>query len=406
MATRQYIGARYVPKFADPIEYNSALAYEALTIVSYLGNSYTSKKPVPVGVNPTNTEYWVLTGNYNGQVEALRQLAEDADVNATEAKEKVDELEAIVTMQRKFLLLADSYGMRETSQPTWTELWTASDSTARHKSVSSRGFTPAGNTFLMGITEFKNELTEAQRNEITDIVVAGGWNDAREITRGNTTESGVGEAIVGFCRYCEENFPNAKVWIGFIAWQMPYLTQNEASYANLRAVKNVYNRTYYNNLYRIPFCDIPMQYAVYNDATYFHPNALGSAQIYAALRNGTIGGEYTNHLGIALTTDDFTFPEGSNATIQTGAWRCTEKLVLMNLVIVNPLKGSDKAVATFKNGKFPCANLSTLFNLEVRGYPSGKSYYGYINNNRIMVEGTITAGDNLIITANFDSESA
>ena len=44
---RQYIGARYVPKFADPVIWNKALSYEAMTIVTYLGNSFTSKKPVP-----------------------------------------------------------------------------------------------------------------------------------------------------------------------------------------------------------------------------------------------------------------------------------------------------------------------------------------------------------------------
>lgn len=66
--TRQYIGARYVPKFADPLEWNSGMAYEALTIVTYNYSSYTSKKPVPVGVAPTNSEYWALTGNYNAQL--------------------------------------------------------------------------------------------------------------------------------------------------------------------------------------------------------------------------------------------------------------------------------------------------------------------------------------------------
>lgn len=68
MANRQYVGARYVPKFADPVEWNSALSYEALTIVTHLGNSFTSKKPVPAGVDIGNTEYWVNTGNYNEQV--------------------------------------------------------------------------------------------------------------------------------------------------------------------------------------------------------------------------------------------------------------------------------------------------------------------------------------------------
>ena len=76
MATRQYVGARYVPKFADPIEWDDARAYEALEIVTYQNTSYTSKKPVPVGTAITNSEYWVATGNYNAQVEAYRQEVE------------------------------------------------------------------------------------------------------------------------------------------------------------------------------------------------------------------------------------------------------------------------------------------------------------------------------------------
>lgn len=77
MATRQYIGARYVPKFADPIEWDSTRGYEALEIVTHLGTSYTSKKPVPAGTAISNSEYWVSTGNYNAQVELYRQQVEE-----------------------------------------------------------------------------------------------------------------------------------------------------------------------------------------------------------------------------------------------------------------------------------------------------------------------------------------
>lgn len=74
---RQYIGARYVPKFADPIEWNDQTSYEALTIVTYLGASYTSKKAVSAGIRPTDNRYWVVTSNYNAQVEEYRQLVVD-----------------------------------------------------------------------------------------------------------------------------------------------------------------------------------------------------------------------------------------------------------------------------------------------------------------------------------------
>lgn len=69
MSERQYIGARYVPTFADPVEWDSLRSYEPLTIVTYLNNSYTSKKPVPAGTDLNNSDYWVLTGNYNAQIQ-------------------------------------------------------------------------------------------------------------------------------------------------------------------------------------------------------------------------------------------------------------------------------------------------------------------------------------------------
>lgn len=81
MATRQYIGARYVPKFFDDghggSQWKDNIPYEALVIVTNLGNSYTSKKPVPIGVQITDTNYWVLTGSYNAQVEEYREQVEE-----------------------------------------------------------------------------------------------------------------------------------------------------------------------------------------------------------------------------------------------------------------------------------------------------------------------------------------
>lgn len=75
---RQYVGARYVPKFASPTEWKEGTSYEALTIVTYNNASYTSKVPVPptVGNPAQNKDYWALTGNYNAQVEEYRQTVE------------------------------------------------------------------------------------------------------------------------------------------------------------------------------------------------------------------------------------------------------------------------------------------------------------------------------------------
>ena len=73
MATTQYTGARYVPVFAEPAEWNDTRTYEPLTIVLHEGNSYTSAQYVPMGIDISNEKFWKLTGNYNSQVEQYRK---------------------------------------------------------------------------------------------------------------------------------------------------------------------------------------------------------------------------------------------------------------------------------------------------------------------------------------------
>ena len=94
MAVTQYIGSRYVPLFADPVEWSSENTYEPLTIVIHQGNSYTSKQAVPKGIDITNEDFWALTGNYNAQVESYRrEVAAIADkvADEVEARQAADD---------------------------------------------------------------------------------------------------------------------------------------------------------------------------------------------------------------------------------------------------------------------------------------------------------------------------
>lgn len=65
----RYIGARYVPVFAG--DWDQTREYEALTVVQYQGDSYTSKMYVPVGIAISNTQYWIKSANFNQQVAAM-----------------------------------------------------------------------------------------------------------------------------------------------------------------------------------------------------------------------------------------------------------------------------------------------------------------------------------------------
>lgn len=79
----QYVGARYVPKFAEPIDWDTERGYESLTIVTYKGESYTSKCPVPPGIDIKNERYWALTGAYNAQVEEYKNQVKDLSEQVT-----------------------------------------------------------------------------------------------------------------------------------------------------------------------------------------------------------------------------------------------------------------------------------------------------------------------------------
>lgn len=91
-----YIGNRYVPKMEG--EWNQLKEYEGLSIVTLNGSSYTSKKRVPEGVAISNEEYWVKTGDTNGELiefkeEVTAQLAQKASIQRAEnIAQQVNEL--------------------------------------------------------------------------------------------------------------------------------------------------------------------------------------------------------------------------------------------------------------------------------------------------------------------------
>ena len=111
MATRQYIGARYVIKVyentvtAGSAEWEADTTYEPLTLVTYNNSSYLSKKAVPatVGNPPSNTDYWVETGAYNGQIASLQnQIGSLANLNTTD---KTNLVNAINEVNNKYLVI-------------------------------------------------------------------------------------------------------------------------------------------------------------------------------------------------------------------------------------------------------------------------------------------------------------
>lgn len=207
---RQYIGARYVPKFYEnssgTSEWRSGVIYEPLTIVTYNGNSYTSKTTVPaeIGDPSSNPAYWAATGLYNAQVETLRQQVETlsgtVDVLDTQNNGSV-------------ILLADSYGNPQYSG--WCE---QIDPLIENMGYECR--TRYGNGAAFYSDSFRGLLADEYAlmtpDEVANVKYIGvfaGINDAHT----NVTDFDmVSDGIESFCTYAKTNFPHAKLYIGFV----------------------------------------------------------------------------------------------------------------------------------------------------------------------------------------------
>lgn len=101
MAVRQYIGARYVPVFADPIQWDNTRTYEPLTMVQNNGDTYITRQAVPVGIDILNTEYWVFLSNWNAQIETYRNEVLAFDDRITANADNIADLSEAVTPETK-----------------------------------------------------------------------------------------------------------------------------------------------------------------------------------------------------------------------------------------------------------------------------------------------------------------
>lgn len=227
---RQYVGARYVPVFANPLEWSDTREYEPLTIVTYQGNSYTSMQYVPTSISIADTAYWALTGNFNAQVEAYRAevRAFDDRINANAAAINANaaaiSTNAAAIAQEKtdrttnvMLAFGDSYGTDTISQgPVWCEI-TAN----KLQATELHNYCVAGATF--NTTKEKNffvqvdkAISEIKNPEYVKYVgIVGGTNDG---------SNSIANAIISLVAKINSAFPNAVIGIGLNASKQDILS--------------------------------------------------------------------------------------------------------------------------------------------------------------------------------------
>lgn len=174
MATTQYIGARYVPLFAEPIEWDKTKQYEPLTIVTHNGNSYTSRQFVPIGIEITNESFWALTGNFNAQVEQYRKEVKAYDGRITTAQDTADSAkttaDAATTAASEARTAADNASAAVASEKTRAEAKEAeikSLAETNENGIANLDSQMAATTESELLTRINNEVNRATNAEHT-----------------------------------------------------------------------------------------------------------------------------------------------------------------------------------------------------------------------------------------------
>lgn len=236
LINRQYVGARYVPKVMG--EWNKALQYEALSIVTYAGNSFTSKVPVPANIDISNKTYWVNTGNYNAQVEAYRQQTAQLEnhLNSEIIDRKNDTKDNI-------LWIGDSYSENYNHKLPNGVRYMLNAKNWYEYSKGGAGFLGAwaGASFNDLIEQAKNEMSDSQKEMIKYVYIVGGANDSK------FPWTQLKDKVVSTVQNARSSFPNAQVC--FIFASCAYNTYQDL----FTKTKNMANDNYVPCIFAMPY---------------------------------------------------------------------------------------------------------------------------------------------------------
>ena len=185
--------------------------YPAWTIVSDNNIGYVSQKPVPAGVVLTNTDYWVEVIDYTAQIAGLESRVIDLENRADGFDSDIAAinlaLSRLIMSERNFLFVGDSYASQSA---TWVTPCVNAAGIVNYTNLAVTGTAFFDGTFLSQISGYTGN-----RDEVTDIVVGGGLNDAR-FNAVNADYNTCKQAIIDFATYAKANFPNARLWLAFM----------------------------------------------------------------------------------------------------------------------------------------------------------------------------------------------
>ena len=326
MATRQYIGARYVVKIyensVDPstAEWEANVNYEPLTMVTYNNGSYLSKKTVPANIgNPaSNPTYWVQTGFYNGQIASLEEQVSELNVD-------VDTLKQRELSNRKFLFVGDSYIAAHANTCVEFACSVLGIPASNYVNISVSGSAFSYTTEGAMVNQLINYNGSINREDVTDIIVIGGLNDAVQ----PANDTGIAAIMTGmetFVDYANTNYPNAEIMICYAGAAKEDASLDGRNYEKRNWARLVYSRFSQsrNVIVHSDMCYCLSVPGAFNSDD-MHPSEVGQRVLSNALVSYIKGADYKVFSQYKLypitdTANSIRFEiDGDTATVQIGA---------------------------------------------------------------------------------------
>lgn len=231
-------------------------------------------------------------------------------------------------MKKKYIMIGDSYGVGYTPDgnvTSWCSILKNRLGVADDKYIvqcqNGAGFAVTGNQFLSLLNKVTSDST------VTDIIVAGGFND---IDKGYDA---INTAIATFKTQAKAKFPNAELKIAFIGG-----TKNSSMRYGATQVLDHYTKSCtVNSITMLNGCEYALRrYNEVFSSDGFHPNELGERYIAEYLFRALKGYSNTSYiqyvpstLSAATLVTGTSGMEGMGAMVNNGVLHCSSQLPMV-----------------------------------------------------------------------------
>ena len=290
MAIREYVGARYVPRFTGL--YDATQIYDALDVADNgSGTSYIAKKTVPAGTALTDTEYWFVYGASSGAILDLQNRMGTAENDIITINGEITELQT-----KQITFIGDSY-LADNITVLRSTLRKAFPCPISFSSRAAIGFVQqsGGETII----QLLDDVPETERNQTEVLITYAGINDV-----GNATYATLKQAVVDYITRARTLYPNARLMI-FGPQATPTLNLASGYTDACEAIRDACRLNavgYYNpSLWLINTSEV---YADLYLADRVHPSAAGCEVIASHMVSAIYGSDNDSDMKLDITVSN------------------------------------------------------------------------------------------------------